>query len=877
MAQAPEPSAPADRARRLMEDAGKLADQRTGKAMEQAIVQYRQAAPLWHELHDTAQEAKALEQIGVLSLRLGNFQVALENLSAALPMFQSAGDKQEEQGALNNIGLVQSRLGNQRRAIEVEEQSLRLAQEIGNRNEEAVVLNNLGLAYHELGEERQAIGEFEKALAIQHELVNVANEGAAWSNLGAIHYTQGDLEESLEAFERALGLRKQGNDRRGEANTIGKIAVLRHAFGQDEEALQLFQKALEIDREVGDRSEESTATMNMGSVLMALARYPQAVETFDRAMRLQEQWGKTKDWGNQLSAKAVALTAMGQYEAAQKALTDALAAQRSIENRRGESESLARLAALQLARGNPAEGVQPATEAARIAAEIGEKRSRAEALYRLARCQKALGREREALAAIDAALGLSETVREGVPDYDLRAAFFSTVRDQYDLKVALQVAVGDVTGAFETAEASRARSLYDLLRNRLASGTAPETGKVSLVELARELDPKTVVLEYSLGRESSYVFVVTSEGTRELPLAGRAQIEAVARKLYAAWSARQDSPADCEALSRMLLGRVRDDIRGKRVVVVPDGALAYIPFDALLSSPGRRLIEDNEVVAVVSLSSLKLMRDRTRDRRPASKLVAVFADPVFSGNDPRVRPDLKATSQAARGAESGNDPRVRPDLKVTSQAARGAELSRSAGDAGLAGLERLVSSRREAAAISALAPEKQRWEALDFDARLAAVQDPKLADFRIVHFATHGLMNSRDPRLSGLVFSLVDRQGRPQNGFLRADEVANLKLGADLVVLSACQTALGKELRGEGLLGLARGFMYAGAPRVIASLWRVADSATTDLMSSFYQALLGSGVPASEALRSAKLKLMRNPLRSAPYYWAGFSLEGDWR
>lgn len=855
LAQAPESAAPADRARRLMEDAAKLADQRTGKAMEQAIVQYRQAAPLWRDLHDIAQEAKALEQIGVLSLRLGSFPAALENLSASLPMFQSLGDKKEEQDVLNNIGLVQSRLGNQRLAIEVEARSLRLARAIGNRTEEAVVLNNLGLAYHELGEERQAIGEFEKALAIQHELGNVAREGAAWSNLGAIHYTQGDLEESLEAFERALALRKQGNDRRGEANTVGKIAVLRHAFGQDEEALRLFQTALEIDREVGDRSEESTATMNMGSVLMAQARYPEAVETFDRAMRLQERWGKTKDWGNQLSAKAVALTALGQYEAAQTALTEAVAAQRSIENRRGESESLARLAALYLARGNPREGVQPATDAARIAAEIGEKRSRAEALYRLARCQRTLGQNREALAAIDQALGLSETVRGGVPDYDLRAAFFSTVRDQYDLKVALQVMSGNVTGAFETAEASRARSLYDLLSNRLPVGTSPETGKVSGADLVKELDPKTVVLEYSLGREASYVFVVTPEGIRELPLAGRAQIEAVARKLFAAWSAQRDSPADCEALSRMLLGPVREEIRGKRVVVVPDGALAYIPFDALFVSPGRRLIETNEVTAVVSLSSLKLVRERTRDRLQASKLVAVFADPVFNRSDPRVRPDPKTPGQIVRGAV----------------------LSSAAGDAGLADLERLVSSRREAAAISALAPGEQHWEALDFDAGLDAVRDPKLADFRIVHFATHGLMNSRDPRLSGLVFSLVDRQGRPQNGFLQADEVANLKLGADLVVLSACQTALGKELRGEGLLGLARAFMYAGAPRVIASLWRVADSASTDLMSGFYQALLGAHVPAGEALRSAKLRLMRNPLRSAPYYWAGFSLEGDWR
>ena len=856
LAQAPpQPASPAERAAKLMEDAAKLGDRRTGKDMEQAIAQYRQAAPLWHELHDAQSEAQALQQIGVLSLRLGNLQSALENLNAALPMFHAAGDTEKEQVTLNDIGLVQSRLGNQRLAIETEKQSLQLARQIGNRTEEAVVLNNLGLAYHELGDEPQAIEQFEKALAIQHELGNVANEGAAWSNLGAIHYTQGDLQQSLEAFERALALRKHGKDRRGEANTIGKIAVLRHAFGEDEEALRSFQAALEIDREVGDHSEESTATLNMGSVYMAQARYPQAVDCFDRGMRIQEQWGKTKDWANHLSAKAVALTAMGKYEEAQKAFTDALASQRSMENRRGEAESLSRLASLQLARGLPDEGVQSATEAARIAEAIGEKRTRAEALYQVARCQKATGRLHDALAAIDDSLRISESVREGVPDYDLRASFFSTVRDRYDLKVHLLMQTGDSAAAFEAAEASRARSLYELLRNRLPAGTAPETGKVSLAELQKELDPKTVALEYSLGSEASYVFVVTASGMRALPLQGRSPIEGAARRLYAKWSDHQDSAADCEALSKMLLGPVRDDIRGMRIVVVPDGALAYIPFDALLGSNGRRLIEDNDVVGVVSLSTLKLIRDRIKDRAPAPKLVAVFADPVFGNNDPRVHPGVTPAPQSASNSE----------------------LVRSANDVGLANLDRLISTRREAAAISALAPEKLRWEALDFDASVSAVKDPKLADYRIVHFATHGLMNSRDPRLSGLVFSLVDRQGRAQNGFLRADEVANLKLRADLVVLSACQTALGKELRGEGLLGLARGFMYAGAPRVIASLWRVADSATSDLMSSFYQALLRDHVGASEALRAAKLRLLRNPLHSAPYYWAGFSLQGDWR
>jgi CHAT domain-containing protein/Tfp pilus assembly protein PilF len=853
-AQEPQGAGPAERAARLMVEAAKLGDQRTGKAMEEAIADYRQAAPLWRELGNPEGEAKALEQIGVLSLRMGNLQPALENLTAALPIFRAAGNKREELEILNDIGLAQSRQGNQRAAIDFESQALRLAEEIGDRGEQGVVHNNLGLAYHEMGDEPRAIDEFEKATPLHREVGNVAAEGAAWSNIGAIHYTQGDLQQSLDAFERALALRRQGKDRRGEANTIGKIGVLRHAFGQDEESLAGFQTAIDILREVGDHLEESTDTMNMGNVYMAQGRYTQAVELFDRALRLQETWGKSKDWATGLSYKAVALTAMKKYEEARKALDAALEAQRSFENRRGEAEALGRLARLQLDEGKPAEGAQSAAESARIAESIGEKRTRSEAQYQLARCRRAEGRHADALAAVDQALRISESVRESVPDYDLRASFFSRVRDQYDLKVDLEVKMGDVAAAFETAEASRARSLLELIRSRVSVAAAPEINP-QLAELQKELDPNTVALEYSLGNDASYVFVMTPDSIRALPLLGRAAIEAAARRLYAKWSARQDSPADNEELSKMLLGPVRAGIRGKRVVVVPDGALAYIPFDALYVSPGRRLIEDYDVATMVSLSALKLVRDGAREHPPAPKLVAVFADPVFGPNDSRVR----------GGAVPG------------APAAPNAELVRSVGDVGLKSLDRLASTRREAAAIAALAAPSQRREALDFDASATAVKDSSLGDYRIIHFATHGLMNSRDPHLSGLVFSMVDRQGRPQNGFLRSDDLAALKLRADLVVLSACQTALGKELRGEGLLGLARGFMYAGAPRVIASLWRVADTATADLMSSFYQGLLRSHVPASEALRMAKTGLMRNPLRASPYYWAGFVLQGDWR
>jgi len=260
-------------------------------------------------------------------------------------------------------------------------------------------------------------------------------------------------------------------------------------------------------------------------------------------------------------------------------------------------------------------------------------------------------------------------------------------------------------------------------------------------------------------------------------------------------------------------------------------------------------------VTLPSASTLAILRQEMEGRSAAPKLAVVLADPVFSPDDPRVSP----TSQ----------PRL--------HALPSDKLERSAQDTGLVNFDRLVASRREADAIVALAGEHLSNEALDFDASLETATSPDLSQYRIVHFATHALLNSQHPELSGIVLSLVDRQGRPQDGFMQAQEVYNLRLNADLVVLSACQTALGKEVEGEGLIGLTRGFMYAGAPRVLASLWRVPDRATMVLMRRFYSGILSKGLPAAAALREAQAAMRAEKQRAAPYYWAGFTLQGEWK
>jgi len=235
--------------------------------------------------------------------------------------------------------------------------------------------------------------------------------------------------------------------------------------------------------------------------------------------------------------------------------------------------------------------------------------------------------------------------------------------------------------------------------------------------------------------------------------------------------------------------------------------------------------------------------------------VAVIADPVFTANDPRLATAVKAA--------------VKESPFVDAQ--------RSAAESGVNDLSRLRFSRQEADEIARLAGETRNLKAVDFAANRSTATDPRLGDYQIVHFATHGLINNQHPDLSGVVLSLVDEQGRPQNGFLRLYDIYNLKLNADLVVLSACQTALGKEIKGEGLVGLTRGFMYAGAPRVVATLWRIDDRATADMMRRFYESMLKDGLRPSAALRAAQLSMLRDRRWRSPHFWAPFTIQGEWR
>jgi CHAT domain-containing protein len=398
-----------------------------------------------------------------------------------------------------------------------------------------------------------------------------------------------------------------------------------------------------------------------------------------------------------------------------------------------------------------------------------------------------------------------------------------------------------------------------------------------------------MLMEYALGDDRSYLWVVTKNKVSTYELPGRAEIEKAVRRFHDVLTANQPKINESYAqhvervrqaneqlrnetavISRLILAPMASELAGntRRLLVVADGALQFIPFQVLTlehqrsdggeSSEGDTpLIVDHEIINEPSASALSVLMSANADGTKAPEnTLAMFADPVFEADDPRITSRIGATTR--ENAETSEVERSFRDVDPSTASK----------------IPRLLASRDEAENVLALVPRGRSLKALGFDASRDLVTRSDLSNYHIIHFATHGLLNNEHPELSGIVLSLFNQRGEPQPGFLRLYDIYNLKLRADLVVLSACNTALGKEVRGEGLVGLTRGFMYAGASGVVASLWKVDDDATAELMKQFYRGMFQDKLTPAAALRQAQLSLKKQKRWQEPYYWAGFILQG---
>jgi CHAT domain-containing protein/Tfp pilus assembly protein PilF len=877
---------------------------------QEAIKKYEEAATLYRAAGERSGEGSALTNLGVVYNQLGERQKALDYLNQALELHKLAGDQREQARTYNYMAFASSALYDRQKALEYFSHSLRLFQALGDGVGEASALQAMSGIYSALGELQKSLDYMHLALEKAKAARDRTRQAWAIASIGALHNGLGDSARALEYFQRALSLYREIGDSYGEGLTLSNTGQVYVGLRDWSKAMEYFNLALPIAKVQDDRRWiEAIVLTSLGFSNHYSGNSQLAIQYLNEALPIHKSLVNRTWQAQTLACLGTVYRSLGQHEKALDYFNQALSINRAIGNFRGEADVLFRLATVDRDRGNLNEARQRIEKALEIneslRARIVSQESRSsfvasrreyyqfyvDLLMRLDQKFPGRGHDAEALQASERARARSllETlaeanvdIRQGV-DPQLLArerAVQKKINDEEMQRVRLQR--GKHTPEDLAAIDKRVNQLlldYTTVQSEIrvrSPGYAELTqpAPLTLRDIQQQvLDDKTMLLEYALGEEKSYVWVVTQSELKAFELPKRSVVEDAARRVYDLLivsnktQARRPAELALAELSRMLLGPAAGLLRKERLVIVADGALGYVPFAALpiVSDRSARayepLIVRHEVVSLPSASVLSVLRREMSNRQRAPEALAVLADAVFQSDDARLAPARGKAHAAAT------------DNQTTTQGA----LMRSAGDVGLLDFPRLPFSRREADAIVAKAGEPRTLKALDFNASRETVLNTKLDQYRIIHFATHAILNSRQPTLSGIVLSLYDREGRPIDGFVRAHEIYNLKLNAELVVLSACRTALGRDIKGEGLVGLTRGFMYAGTPSVVASLWDVKDEATAELMSRFYERMFKYRERPAAALREAQVSLWKEKRWTAPYYWAGFVLQGEWK
>ncbi|HEX7317468.1 MAG TPA: CHAT domain-containing protein [Pyrinomonadaceae bacterium] len=905
--------------------ADKLLEEQTADSALASAPLYEQALLLWHSVGDAVKQVDVLNTLG--NVYRNNFtegqQVDVKSITyyeRALPLARAAGYQLGAARALYNIALHQTALGEYRRALDYANESLALVRALGNRKREATVLGWVGTIHYALGEPQQALDYFLQSLELARAERDFGEQARALTEVLLFYVYLGDGEKAFAYAEELLALYDQ---QRAEpsADVLVNVGITYSRFGEWSKALDYFGRSLAQFRSRRAPYGEVLSLLERGRARYELGDRQKALEDVEAALKVLQKFeapgSPTFRLADILILKGEIYSDSGDQAKALELYEQALRIYRAQEAEGAVAAARSLVARAEYRRDQPLSAL-PHIEAAleyydsfraRVAghdlrtsyfASVADGyQFYIDLLMQLHKRHPAEGFDLQALRASERARArglldlLAESgadIREGVDPALLgRERALQRLLREHGARLARLRGGGP--GARELAESARKdfeaalihyQEVQSLIRQRsprYAELTQPQP--LDLRELqGRLLDAETLLLEYSLGRERSYLWAVTSDSVLSYELPGRAALEKAAKRVYELLTARNQSPkgetyaerqerirrADAEypaaaaELSRMVLTPTAAQLSRRHLLIVADGPLQFVPFAALpkpSGAPARPLVADHEIVYLPSAAVLSALRREGRQREAARKTVAVLADPVFDGDDARVKKANAAADDARRR-----------------------DLLRAVEDTDEAGLPtrlaRLENSRWEAERIVSLVPKREAMSALDFAANRATAISPELGRYRIVHFATHAFINSRHPELSGVVLSMVDEQGRPQDGFLRAHEIFNLKLAADLIVLSACRTALGREVRSEGLMGLARAFMYAGSPRVVVSLWSVADRPTAELMASFYQKMLGAErlTPAA-ALRAAQIEMSKGGLWEQPYFWAAFSIQGE--
>lgn len=931
-------------------------------SLRKAIEKFEAASRHWRSAGEHAGEAHALTGLGWVLDRLGESQKSLAHYQQALVLHREAGHGRSEAVVLNNLGGIHHGLGENQKALDSFNRALSLRRALGDRSGEAQTLNGIGGVYLEQGDSAKAADYFGQALAIHRSLKNRAGEAYVLHNLCAVHTRRGELQKSLNCLNQVLALRRELKDREGEAITLNNLGGAYQRFGASESAVGFYQQALGIHRSLGDPRREASGLNNLGNVYRSTEQPAKALEYFQQALLLRRATGDRRGEAITLNNIGSVHRDLGQQDRALEYFNQALPLRVTVGDLPGQAVSLRNIGLVYASLAEIGKARDFLDRALQLSRTVGDRPNEATSLAGLSWVERADGNLQAALSHVESALEIRESMRAGMASDELRASFFASSRADYELLIDILVRQHEsspsqelIAKAFHVSERARARSLLDLLAEAeidVAQGIDPalkqeeqeihsrlsriqgqlvqfrsrpssDAGRLGsleselkqadnerrqlelqirsnhpayaelrypeplkLHEVQQKLAKGSLLLEYFVGQQGSFLFAVTESACQVARLPGAERLEAQVKQLREAVSlpgraglSRYLVPAS--SLYREVIQPASSLLGGREeLVVAADGILHYLPFELLL--------KDSRLPSQSDTNRLPyLLRDFAVSYIPSASILASLAKRVPSG--------FYEKSLVAYADPASSSSQVAASFP-------GNEVLRNLYGAGnFQNLKLLPHARGEVEGIAKLFPaESVRLFSGEKATEESLKAEGAVSRCRLLHFATHGVLNERYPQFSGLLLRSAPEEGlhlpnnaansssssgatRPvladassapaEDGLLQVYEIFNLKLNADLVVLSACETGLGKAVKGEGLIGLTRAFLYAGTPSVMVSLWKVADKSTADLMVRFYRYLSGGKLSKSRALRQAQLDLI-NSGNSHPYHWAPFVLVG---
>lgn len=773
----------------------------------------------------------------------------------------------------------------------------------------------LMLAYARFRDDRaEAVQIAGKALQLSSSITDLHGVAEARTALGTFASVTDDFETAQCNYERSLPVFHRMGDKDNEAIALNGIGYASMRRGDVESSLENFNRAKAIFVGVHDQLGAGEAIAGVTQALSAMRRYQPLLVLYKMRLRLAQQTHNIYQQASLLADLAGVYEQQHEYRKANVLYQRSLQAYISAKRNDGVGDIFVRLALLDERRGEDLQALNFLEKAQDLKDKTGEIEDVARIYYEQANIYRRLNRLQDARTTIEKTIKIIESQRLKIAKFDSRAAYFSSVHKYYalDVQILMLLDLQDPKGglgrlAFEASEKGKVRALLDLLdatkedspcddllRGQLAPTHSTENQPelkhagaaspvLTLEQIQAEIGENDTLLEFALGDKKSYAWLVGQSQIISYELPPADKIGERVRAFHDALTAREDHvgegldehkgrvrtadlvyPRLARQLSEMLLGQINLSAV-KRLLIVPDGPLQYIPFSALpVSQNGKQsepLIRDHEVVVLPSASALGTLRKAAEKKSPPTRTAVIIADPVFGDDDPRLPWPRSSTRNKSRERGDSYMARALRDVRAPEHIAR------------------LLGSGAEAEAIRRILDSSDVLVQRGFDATRDSVLQGSLEPYRIIHFATHGIIDAQNPEMSGLILSLRNERGRPQEGYLRLGDIYRLKLSADLVVLSACDSALGKDLVSEGTIGLPRGFLYAGGRSVIASLWKVDDDAAAAFMRDLYARLHKHESPSS-ALRGAQLEMSQGKYGKEwgkPFYWATFVLQGDYK